>query len=80
MNKIESLKSEFPDVELIIADGFDDAILGYDVDNGRIVYSISLCIEILIDNEGMNEEEALDHFYYNVKGSYIGERTPLYIH
>ena len=80
MNKIESLKSEFPDDELIIADGFDDAILGYDVDNGRIVYSISLCIEILIDNEGMNEEEALDHFYYNVKGSYIGERTPLYIH
>lgn len=80
MNKIESLKSEFPDVELIIADGFDDAILGYDVDNGRIVYSISLCIEILIDNEGMNEEDALDHFYYNVKGSYIGERTPLYIH
>jgi len=80
MNKIESLKSEFPDDELIIADGFDDAILGYDVDNGRIVYSISLCIEILIDNEGMNEEDALDHFYYNVKGSYIGERTPLYIH
>ncbi len=80
MSKIESLKAEFPDDELIIADGFDDAILGYDVDNGRIVYSISLCIEILIDNEGMNEEDALDHFYYNVKGSYIGERTPLYIH
>ena len=80
MKKIESLITEFPDDELIVADGFDDAILGYDADNGKIVYSISLCIEILIESEGMEEEDAIEHFYFNVKGSHIGEKTPLFIH
>ena len=40
--------------------------------------------EILEDfgynKEEMTEEDALDHFYYNVAGSYVGEYTPIYIH
>ena len=35
-------------------------------------------IDILV-SEGMTEEDAYDHFYYNVDGSYMGEFTPIYI-
>lgn len=26
----------------------------------------------------MEEEDALEHFYYNVEGSYVGEKTPIW--
>lgn len=67
----------FSDEELLFADGFDDAILGIDDHSMRIIYSVSKCIEILMA-DGMDEEEALDYFYYNVHGAYVGEKTPIY--
>lgn len=59
------------------ADGFDDAIIGIDT-NQRMVYSIEKILAILKDDD-MNEEDALEHFYYNIAGSYVGDYTPIYI-
>ena len=59
------------------ADGFDAAIIGIDT-NQRMVYSIEKILAILKDDD-MNEEEALEHFYYNIAGSYVGDYTPIYI-
>tara|TARA_R110002051_G_C8587665_1_gene478287 strand:+ start:454 stop:723 length:270 start_codon:yes stop_codon:yes gene_type:complete len=59
------------------ADGFDDAILGID-SKQRMVYSIEKILEIL-QKDDMSEEDALEHFYYNIEGSYVGDYTPLYI-
>ena len=59
------------------ADGFDAAIIGIDT-NQRMVYGIEKILAILIDDD-MNEEEALEHFYYNIAGSYVGDYTPIYI-
>jgi hypothetical protein len=28
--------------------------------------------------EDMSDEDALEHFYYNVSGSYMGEQTPIW--
>lgn len=25
-------------------------------------------------------EDAMEHFYYNIAGSYMGEKTPIYVH
>ena len=64
--------------EVLLADGFNDALIGITSKN-LAVYDIDKCIKVLM-KDGMNEEEALDYFYFNVEGSYMGEKTPIYIH
>lgn len=67
-------------LETLVADGFDDAILGVIVEeHPRVVYDAYKCVDILIE-DGMTEEEAQEYFDYNVAGSYMGEKTPLFLH
>ena len=61
------------------ADGFDNAIIGVDYKTGRIAYSISKCITLIMLDEGMTELDATEWFYFNVAGSYVGEGTPIWI-
>ena len=74
---IERIMEWFPEEEIILADGFDKAIIGVCNNDMRVIYSKSLCIDILM-NEGMDEEEAIEYFEYNVSGSYVGEKTPIW--
>jgi hypothetical protein len=67
------------DEELLFADGFDNAIIGVDVVNNRVVYSYGKMLEILI-LEDMTEEDAIEHLEFNVVNAYVGERTPIYIY
>ena len=30
--------------------------------------------------EGMDYAEAMEHFDFNIAGSYVGEQTPIFIH
>lgn len=65
----------------LLADGFDDAIVGLCDEHGgpsRVVYSRSACIEILI-KQGMTAYDAEDYFAFNVEGAYVGPKTPLFI-
>lgn len=73
---LESILEKYPDETFLKADGFDDAILGVEESSMRLIYSISKCIDILM--EDMSDEDALDHFYYNVSGAYVGEQTPIW--
>jgi len=65
---------------LLKCDGFDDAIVGVQGygEESRLVYSADKIIEILMQ-EGMGEEEAQEHFSFNIEGAYMGKRTPLYV-
>jgi hypothetical protein len=76
--KITTITEAYPDETFLQADGFDEAIIGIEANSMRIVYSVSKCIEILI-KEGMTHEDALEHFNFNVRGSYVGEQTPIYV-
>jgi len=78
MTMIEKLVDWYPEESLLIADGFNDAIIGIDESSMRIIYSVTRCIEILCLDEGMDVEDAIEHFNYNVKGSYVGEKTPIW--
>lgn len=67
--------------EMLFADGFDEALIGtaYRAAGTPVaLYNIDLCIEILIERDGMDEEEALEFFDYNVIGSYVGDNTPIF--
>ncbi len=77
MSLLEALMEAHPDTEFLVADGFDDAIIGYHTSSERLIYSVKKCIQILME-EGMTEEDALEHFSYNVEGAYVGEKTPIW--
>ena len=68
------------DEECLTADGFDDAVIGivYGV-QPKAVYSVKKIIDILIE-EDMSYEDAIEHFEYNIAGSYVGEKTPIYVY
>jgi hypothetical protein len=76
---LHSIYDKYPDEQFVSADGFDDAILGVDDDKMIIVYSTKKVLNILMEVDEMSYEDALEHFYYNIKGSYVGEKTPLFI-
>lgn len=68
---------------ILLADGFHQAFMGvtYDMSASEMkaIYSYSKCIVILIE-QGMTEEEALEYFDYNICGSYVGPKTPIWMH
>ena len=80
MNKRELLAGNDPD--LLFADGFDDAIMGTALPAScswsKVVYSADKCIDILMERDGMDHEEALDYFGFNVECAYVGEATPIF--
>lgn len=68
--------------EAMLADGFDDAILGMCVQFGAellVAYDYEKCIEILIERDGMTRIEAIDFIQFNVIGAYVGLNTPVFI-
>lgn len=75
-NFLENLLMNYEDELFLKADGFDDAIIGLDESSMRLIYSISKCITILCRD--MCEEDAIEYFSFNVQGSYVGEKTPIW--
>lgn len=73
---VAEIMEKYPDEEFLLADGFNEAVLGVDEKSMRLIYSISKCINILMQD--MSEEDAFEYFYYNVSGAYMGEKTPIW--
>ena len=78
MSYISELIELYPDLVILTADGFDEAIIGYVTGEERIIYSVPKCIDVLIE-QGMSYEDAKEYFDYNVLGSYVGENTPIFL-
>lgn len=76
---LHSIYDKYPDELFVSADGLNDAIIGVDEDRMILVYSTKKVISILMNDDNMSLEDAMEHFYYNIKGSYVGEKTPLFI-
>jgi hypothetical protein len=68
--------------KMIIADGMDYALLGATVKDGKnvAVYSVERCVETLINDHGMEAEEAWEYFDFNILGAYVGEQTPIFVY
>ena len=58
------------------ADGFDDCIVGIDT-KSRLIYNADKIVDNLAKD--MTREEALEYFYYNIDGAYVGEYTPVFM-
>jgi len=70
---------------LIKLDGYDEAILGFANvwQNGErvitLVYSAESICTILMDRDGMTEEEAREFIDFNIEGLYAGTDTPVLV-
>lgn len=75
---LKAIVENFADEEIIKADGFDGAVIGIEENEMRLIYSTSKCLNILQQQEGMSQEDAMEHFTFNVTGAYIGPKTPIW--
>ena len=66
---------------LLKMDGFNDAILGVGMRFGNefMVYDYDKVIAILMNDESMTEEDAIDYWTFNMVGSWVGEETPAFL-
>ena len=74
-DKLKEILDTYPDIPFMIADGFDEAVVG--MCGEKLVYSIEKIIEKLM--EDMSEKDAWEYYSYNIEGSYVGENTPIFI-
>jgi hypothetical protein len=83
-NFIEIAYSDYSD-KILLADGFDDAFIGIAENsegNPVAVYSVDKCLDILAEQFKDQEDavgDAIDFFEFNVKGSYVGQFTPMFV-
>ena len=73
---LEEIINNYPEENFLTADGFNDAIIGVDTKSMRLIYSVTKCIDVLMID--MSEEDAYEYFEFNVAGSYVGEKTPIW--
>jgi hypothetical protein len=67
--------------EVWVADGLDDALMGYGEQAGQTVavYDYEKCLDIFVKRDGMDREEAAEHMSYNVAGTYLPGKTPVFL-
>ena len=66
----------------VILDGLDEAIIGVTEEfgnNPRILYSKDKILNILCERDGMDMEEAIEFYDYNILGLYAGEQNPIFL-
>ena len=65
--------------EVLLADGFEDAIVGQCCVSLRMIYSVEKMVQVLMDRDNMSSEDAMDYISYNCIGAYVGEMTPIWL-
>ena len=69
--------------EALTMDGFDDCVVGilerFGIDQPIVVYDREKVIAKLMDRDQMTHEEALEFYYFNQVGAWVGEKTPAFL-
>lgn len=79
-NTLEQILDAFPERDFMKADGLDDAVIGavLATDPPRLIYSMKKCIEITMEQDGMNYADAFDFLAFNTFDSWNGPQTPIW--
>jgi hypothetical protein len=67
----------------LLADGFDDALVGVIVGCSRppvACYDYAACVRVLMERDGMDYDTAAEFLDFNTVGAFAGELTPLFLH
>jgi len=76
MSILDQILEHYSEYTFLLAEGFDDAVIGVDQESWRLIYSVKKCIEIL--SKDMPYLDAVEYFDFNVAGAYVGELTPIW--
>ena len=67
---------------MLTADGLDEAIMGTVSSYGQedsVLYSLQKIIDILVERDGMTQEEALEFYDFNIIGAFVGPGMPTFL-
>ena len=67
---------------LLLMDGFDEAFVGTSRRGNEptlAVYAWELMVDVLMQRDNMEYEEAVEYISYNCIGAWVGERTPIIV-
>ena len=84
-SSLEIWEERYPDLMMLEPrEFFDEAIVGVveRINLTALCYDTQEVLDIVekrIYGEGCSPEEALEHFEYNIKGSYVGEHSPVFL-
>jgi len=78
MSKLDILLDLYGN-QFIIAIGFDNAIIGFDESSQRAIYSVKKIINILMKDERMTYNDALEWYHHNMANTRINNNNePIY--
>jgi hypothetical protein len=80
MTKLDQILDQFPDTPILKCDGCDECVLGYEYNwDGliRLIYSVDKILTNLV-GDGMDVDDAIEYFEFNIRGAYVGEQTPIW--
>ena len=68
------------DETVLLADGLESAFLGIgrQFSHAVAIYSYKKTIKNLM-RQGMDREEAIEYFDYNIAGAFVGDQTPVFL-
>lgn len=81
MSLREMIAEDYPDLLVLEPEYFDEAIVGLAQRIGMdvVCYDKEKVLELLCVKEGMTYEDAIEHFDYNIIGSWVGDTTPVFL-
>lgn len=80
--KDSDFDDEHPTDGALLADGFEEALIGFGFQFTApvAVYDRDHCIRILMEQGGgISEEDAEEYFEFNVAGAWVGPSTPVFL-
>lgn len=63
-------------LDFVKLEGFDEAIIGFDNNQGKFIYSVDTILEMLM-RDGMSYEESNDYFYNYINTKCTGVNAPV---
>jgi hypothetical protein len=65
MQNTDNLLTSFETKEIKFAKGFDEAIMGFDEESKKVIYSVKKMI-LMLKKEGYKVEDITEHLYYDL--------------
>ena len=80
MNILGEILATYPDEQIIVCEGFDKCVIGYDYGDGtyiRLIYSVSKILKQM-EHDGLSIDEAISLFEREMRSQYSGEDAPIF--
>ena len=58
---------------------YADAFVGVDMNDSKAIYDEDKIIKVLMERDGMSDIDEMEFIDFNIRGAYMGEKTPMYI-